>query len=115
MQELKTRIAAAASEEWMVNNMRLKVVDYDAMRVAFDEQFKKTYQLIQNGETYLDNLAEGFHEADGVIWRLPTIDAVPVVRCKDCVSHENCLTEDTFRIARIENPYCCGGKRKMET
>lgn len=42
----------------------------------------------------------------------PTVDAVPVVRCKDCVSHGNCLTEDTFRIARIENPYCCGGKRK---
>ena len=42
----------------------------------------------------------------------PVIDAVPVVRCKDCISHGNCLTEDTFRIARIENPYCCGGKRK---
>lgn len=41
-----------------------------------------------------------------------TIDAVPVVRCKDCISHGVCLTEDAFRIARIENPYCCGGKRK---
>lgn len=44
----------------------------------------------------------------------PTVDAVPVVRCKDCISHGNCLTEDTFRIARIENPYCCGGKRKED-
>lgn len=44
----------------------------------------------------------------------PTVDAVPVVRCKDCVSHGNCLTEDTFRIASIENPYCCGGKRKED-
>ena len=42
----------------------------------------------------------------------PTIDAVPVVRCGECVSHGNCLTEDVFRIARIENPYCCGGKRR---
>lgn len=42
----------------------------------------------------------------------PVIDAVPVVRCKDCISHGNCLNEDIFRIARIENPYCCGGKRK---
>ena len=39
-------------------------------------------------------------------------DTVEVVRCKDCVSHGNCLTEDTFRIARIDNPYCCGGKLK---
>ena len=58
--------------------MRLKVIDYDAVRKAFDEKFKETMQLIQNGETHLDNLAEGFHEADGVIWRMPTIDAVPV-------------------------------------
>ena len=55
--------------------MRLKVIDYDVMRVAFDEKFKQTYQLIQNGETHLDNLAEGFHEADGVIFALPTIEA----------------------------------------
>lgn len=42
----------------------------------------------------------------------PAVDAVEVVRCKDCVSHGNCLTEDTFRIARIDSPYCCGGKRR---
>lgn len=61
------------------------------------------------------NLAYGktFHGVwDYEIASEPTIDVVPVVRCKDCISHGNCLTEDTFRIARIENPYCCGGKRK---
>ena len=58
--------------------MRLKVIDYDVMRVAFDEKFKQTYQLIQNGETHLDNLAEGFREADDVIFALPTIEAEPV-------------------------------------
>ena len=47
--------------------------------------------------------------------KMPTIDAAPVVRCKDCVIHGSCLTEDTFRIARIENPFCCGGKRKDPT
>ena len=44
--------------------------------------------------------------------RIPTIDAEIVVRCKDCVLHGNCLTEDTFNLCRIENPFCCGGKRK---
>ena len=62
----------------------IKMVDYEAMRAAFDEKFKETMQLIENGEDHLDNLAEGFHEADGVIFRMPTIDAVPVVRCKEC-------------------------------
>lgn len=41
-------------------------------------------------------------------------DLVVVVRCKDCVTHGNCLTEDTFRIARIDNPFCCGGKRRAD-
>ena len=42
----------------------------------------------------------------------PTVDAVPVVRCEKCVLHDNCVTEDTFVLARIENPFCCAGKRK---
>lgn len=46
------------------------------------------------------------------IEEVPTIDAVPVVRCDNCVLHENCITEDTYRLAMIENPFCCVGKRK---
>ena len=42
----------------------------------------------------------------------PTIDAVPVVRCEKCVLHGNCVTEDAFVLAGIENPFCCVGKRK---
>ena len=57
------------------------------------------------------------NKADGeaavyLVESAPAVDAVEVVRCKDCVSHGNCLTEDTFRIARIDSPYCCGGKRR---
>lgn len=39
-------------------------------------------------------------------------DVVEVVRCKDCTLHGNCITEDHFKVAGIENPYCCVGKRK---
>ena len=46
------------------------------------------------------------------IEEMPTIDAVPVVRCDNCVLHENCITEDTYILAMIENPFCCVGKRK---
>ena len=42
----------------------------------------------------------------------PTVDAVPVVRCEKCLLHGNCITEDSFELARIENPFCCAGKRK---
>lgn len=41
-----------------------------------------------------------------------TVDAVPVVRCENCVLHGNCTTEDAFMLAGIEHPFCCAGKRK---
>ena len=43
----------------------------------------------------------------------PTIDAVEVVRCKDCVSHGNCDSERVFTFyCGISNPFCCAGRRK---
>ena len=42
----------------------------------------------------------------------PTIDAAPVVRCRDCEIHGHCSTEDVFSFAGISNPFCCAGKRK---
>ena len=74
------------------------------MRLIDADRFLK---MMSHWKPYMD--MDNVREA---IKKMPTIDAVPVVRCKDCISHGNCLTEDTFRIARIENPYCCGGKRK---
>lgn len=71
-------------QEWTVIAMRL--IDADNVRNLFDAEFKETRKLILAGETHLDNLAEGFAEADRVIWQMPTVDAVPVVRCKDCAS-----------------------------
>lgn len=44
--------------------------------------------------------------------KAPTIDAVPVVRCDSCVLQGNCFAESNFRLAGIENPFCCAGKRK---
>lgn len=49
-----------------------------------------------------------------LIHEAPTIDAVPVVRCKDCESHGNCFLEDTFNFARIDNPFCCVGRRRSD-
>ena len=46
----------------------------------------------------------------GIVEAIPTVDAVEVVFCDDCVKHGGCYTEDVFRLARIEKPYCCAGK-----
>lgn len=48
------------------------------------------------------------------IEKAPTIDAVPVVRCKDCVNHDHCICEDTFKLVRLEDGYCRVGKRREE-
>ena len=61
-----------------------RLIDYDEIRRLFDAQYKETVQLIHDGETHLDNLAEGFIEADRIIWKIPTVDAVEVLRCRDC-------------------------------
>lgn len=104
-------------QEWTVIAMRL--IDADNVRNLFDAEFKETRKLILAGETHLDNLAEGFAEADRVIWQMPTVDAVPVVRCKDCkywqdnndgYPHEECRwghgeTPDA-------NDFCSYGERK---
>ena len=67
----------------------MRLIDVDEALRLFDEEYKETNELIHNGETHLDNLAEGFAEAYHIIkYDLPTVDAVEVVRCKDCVHAE---------------------------
>lgn len=48
------------------------------------------------------------------ISRLPAVDAVPVVRCKDCVMHGKCITEDIFRTCGKHDGFCCVGKEGTE-
>ena len=55
------------------------------------------------------------HTAEDVIMMIktaPTVDAVPVVCCRECVLHGDCVTENAFLLVGIENPFCCVGKRK---
>lgn len=56
--------------------------------------------------------ASGWNDMLLNVIKAERIDAVPVVRCEKCVLHSNCVTEDAFVLAGIENPYCCAGKLK---
>ena len=66
----------------MANEKRL--IDANAIPKLFEKKYEETQQRILDGETYLDTLAEGVTEADDVIQAMPTVDAVEVVRCKNC-------------------------------
>ena len=48
----------------------------------------------------------------GLIDEQSLMDAVEVVRCRDCIMHDNCTTEDAFKLCGIEDPFCYAGKRR---
>ncbi|UVM99509.1 MAG: hypothetical protein [Bacteriophage sp.] len=63
----------------------MRLIDADEALSLFGEEYEETKELIRNGETQLDSLAEGFTEAHHIIkYVVPTVDAVEVVRCKEC-------------------------------
>ena len=50
-----------------------------------------------------------------LIDKCPTIDAVPVVRCKDCkynIGTKKCLNPDSFFIVPKDDDFCSYGKYK---
>lgn len=68
-------------------------------------------------DVLLETLSKYYPEYwDEVIEKLPTIDAVPVVRCKDCMFYEPFREHDGFcRIDGMlwnESRYCSYGERK---
>lgn len=63
----------------------MRLIDADALPKLLDAEYKQTMKLILEGEKQLDTLAEGFTEAIHIAKSIaPTVDALPVVRCKDC-------------------------------
>lgn len=57
-----------------------RYIDADALPELFNTQYKATRKLIDEGETHLDNLAEGFTEATRVIrFIATTANVAPVV------------------------------------
>lgn len=87
----------------------MRLIDADNVRDLFDAEFKETRKLILAGETHLDNLAEGFTEADRVIRQMPTVDAVPVVWCRDCRKFK---TYGCRMVASGYDDFCSYGERK---
>ena len=73
-----------------------RYIDMDGYRKLFDEEYKKTRKLISEGETHLDNLAEGFSEASRVIDRMPTVDVVPKSECEKWY-HEYQVTKEELK------------------
>lgn len=56
-----------------------RYIDVETIPALFNEEFKETQKLIEAGETQLDNLAEGFTEAEKIVlFKAPTADVQEV-------------------------------------
>nr|DAI61371.1 MAG TPA: hypothetical protein [Caudoviricetes sp.] len=67
----------------------MRLIDADNALELFRAEYQNTGNLINQGEKQLDSLAEGYTEAAHIIKHIsPTVDAVPVVRCRDCIHRQ---------------------------
>ena len=78
-----------------------RYIDVEGYRKLFDEEYKKTRELIYQGETHLDNIAEGFSEASRVIDRMPTADVVPKTEVKKLEAQIEHLTAEKERLKNM--------------
>lgn len=111
------RSGTPVAEGYVSTVTAMRLIDADEALRLFGEEYEKTKELIHNGETHLDNLAEGFTEADHIIkYVLPTVDAVPVVRCKDCKYRDGTPGQPNILCAQMhEDDFCSYGERKEES
>ena len=100
----------------------MRLIDANELRKLFKEEFKRTKQMIVDGQTHLDTLAEGYAEADHLLrFRVLTVDAVPVVRCRDCVYAKSAkINKKGYRICPAshmeitDDDFCSYGERRAE-
>lgn len=80
-----------------------RYIDVENIRKLFDNEYKSTRKLINEGETHLDNLAEGFSEATRVLDMIPTADVVPKSEVDELKADVEVWKQNRFNIfQRIE-------------
>lgn len=96
-----------------------RLIDANEALELFRANYANTEKLIKLGEIQLDSLAEGYTEAAHIIKHiLPSVDAVPVVRCKDCkhsyitVGARCCSYGAFYDIAVPDDFFCALAERK---
>ena len=87
----------------------MKLCDLDEIKIQVKRQYEDCHGYSGNKKAIY---REAILAVRSILHSAKTIDAVPVVRCRECMLHGNCVTEDAFVLAGIENPFCCVGKRK---
>ena len=87
----------------------MRLCDLDEIKICVDRQYKNCHGYSGSKKAIY---REAILAVKSILHSAKPIDAVEVVRCEKCLLHGNCVAEDTFVLAGIENPFCCAGKRK---
>lgn len=96
-----------------------RLIDADALINDIEELITEYEEMMRDSEEHPEkypedckirvlNLIKGLIDAKVEVANAPTIDAEPVVRCKDCRHNEWCIPKQ----GRSENDYCSRGKRR---
>lgn len=93
----------------------MRIIDADApisrqdVIEKINERARETFSLAPGYEHYLSAL----HDVANDLEQIPTIDAVPVVRCKDCIYYREGLC-DRLKYSYVTNAdsFCSEGERK---
>ena len=90
----------------------MKLCDLDEIKICVNRQYENCHGYSGNKKAIY---REAILAVKSILHSAKPIDAVPVVRCNECVFEGNCFTESHFTFAGIKNPFCCAGKRKEGT
>lgn len=82
----------------------MRLIDADALDRSF------SVAGAANEDSYTDGVLLILRRVEDA----PTVDAVPVVRCRECKMHGSCYTEDVFKFARLnaDRRFCGVGEQK---
>lgn len=69
-----------------------RLIDADALKAVFEEKSSEAVCGVELCKAIISRIDEA-----------PTVDEVPVVRCKDCARNENCFM---YRESGDDNGYC---------
>ena len=86
-----------------------RLIDCDSLMAQLED--RQAFLVKEWG--YRDHYTRGFEEAVDKVGNAPAVDAVEVVRCKDCKYHNYCEAEDLLvKFDCNENAFCSSGERK---
>ena len=102
----------------------MRLIDADALMIQYERidwySVSKSGGLMR-GATSEDNSVIHYYDGEEVIKNAPTIEAEPVVRCKDCVNWEKAtVSKNGFLICPksgmkiLARKYCSDGEKRVD-